>query len=176
MSVFSSHSNPTLPPGSPWDQGLCLVYPSALPLWMNDSLGKGDFLWNPAHNPQAASRNIETDTYGTFKSAGLQQGFPDDTGGKYPTCQCRRRKRCGFDPWEDPLEEEMATHSSLLAWRIPIDRGAWQATVHSITESRTQLKWLSTHTRGLIVWVLIPALTLTSHGSCHSLSGPSAVK
>ena len=28
--------------------------------------------------------------------------------------------------WEDPLEEGMATHSSILAWRIPIDRGAWQ--------------------------------------------------
>ena len=26
--------------------------------------------------------------------------------------------------WENPLEEEMATHSSILAWRIPMDRGA----------------------------------------------------
>ena len=31
--------------------------------------------------------------------------------------------------WEDPLEEEMATHSGILAWKIPWDRGAWQATV-----------------------------------------------
>ena len=31
-------------------------------------------------------------------------------------------------------EEEMATHSSILAWRIPIDRGAWWATVHRVTE------------------------------------------
>ena len=31
--------------------------------------------------------------------------------------------------WEYPLEEGMATHSSVLAWRIPIDRGAWQAIV-----------------------------------------------
>ena len=31
---------------------------------------------------------------------------------------------------EDPLEEGMATHSSVLAWRIPMDGGAWQATVH----------------------------------------------
>ena len=30
--------------------------------------------------------------------------------------------------WEDPLEEGMATHSSVLAWRIPMDRGAWRAT------------------------------------------------
>ena len=29
---------------------------------------------------------------------------------------------------EEPLEKEMATHSSILAWRIPMDRGAWQAT------------------------------------------------
>ena len=34
---------------------------------------------------------------------------------------------------EDPLEEGMATHSSILAWRIPIDRGAWRATVHGFT-------------------------------------------
>ena len=31
--------------------------------------------------------------------------------------------------WEDPLEKGMATHSSIFAWRIPIDRGAWQVTV-----------------------------------------------
>jgi len=30
-----------------------------------------------------------------------------------------------FLGWEDPLEEGMATHSSILAWRIPMDRGAW---------------------------------------------------
>ena len=29
--------------------------------------------------------------------------------------------------WEDPLEESMATHSRILAWRIPMDRGAWWA-------------------------------------------------
>ena len=41
--------------------------------------------------------------------------------------------------WEDPLEKEMATHSSILGWRIPMDRGAWQATVHGVTKSQTQL-------------------------------------
>ena len=39
--------------------------------------------------------------------------------------------------WEDPLEEGMATHSSVLAWRIPMDRGAWWATVHGVTKSDT---------------------------------------
>ena len=38
---------------------------------------------------------------------------------------------------EDPLEEGMATHSSILAWRIPMDRGAWRAAVHGITELDT---------------------------------------
>ena len=38
---------------------------------------------------------------------------------------------------EDPLEEGMAPHSSILAWRIPMDRGAWQATVHGVEESDT---------------------------------------
>ena len=38
-------------------------------------------------------------------------------------------ERPEFDPWEDPLEKEMATHSSILAWIIPMDRGAWWATV-----------------------------------------------
>ena len=41
--------------------------------------------------------------------------------------------------WEDPLEEGMATHSSSLAWRIPMDRGAWWATIHEVTKSWTRL-------------------------------------
>ena len=36
-----------------------------------------------------------------------------------------------------PQEEEMATLSSILAFRIPMDRGAWQATVYSVAQSRT---------------------------------------
>ena len=37
------------------------------------------------------------------------------------------------------LEEGMATHSSILAWRLPTDRGARQATVHGVAKSQTQL-------------------------------------
>ena len=40
---------------------------------------------------------------------------------------------------EDPLEKGMATHSSILAWRIPMGRGAWWATVYGVTKSRTRL-------------------------------------
>ena len=39
--------------------------------------------------------------------------------------------------WEDPLEKGMATHSSVLAWRIPMDRGAWRAAGHGVAESDT---------------------------------------
>ena len=53
--------------------------------------------------------------------------------------------------WEDPLEKGMATHSSILAWRISMDRGAWWATVHGATKSQTRLKRFRTHT----------------HSSCH---------
>ena len=35
--------------------------------------------------------------------------------------------------WKNPLEEEMATHSSILAWKISWTRGAWWATVHKVT-------------------------------------------
>ena len=42
--------------------------------------------------------------------------------------------------WENPPEEGMATHSSILAWRLPMDRRAWHDTIHRVTKSWT---WLS---------------------------------
>ena len=44
--------------------------------------------------------------------------------------------------WEDPLEEGRATYPRILAWRIPMDRKAWQAIVHGVT--KVQTKRLST--------------------------------
>ena len=41
--------------------------------------------------------------------------------------------------WEDPLEEGKATHSSILAWRIPMDRGTWWATVRGVANMTKQL-------------------------------------
>ena len=41
--------------------------------------------------------------------------------------------------WEHALEKEMATHFNILAWRIPLDRETWQATVHEVTNSQTRL-------------------------------------
>ena len=55
-----------------------------------------------------------------------------------------QENRIGSLSWKDPLEKGIATHSSILAWRIPLDRGAWQDTMHRVAKSRTRLKWLST--------------------------------
>ena len=41
--------------------------------------------------------------------------------------------------WEDPLEEGMATYSSILAWRIPMDRGTSWTTVHGVPKIQIQL-------------------------------------
>ena len=48
-------------------------------------------------------------------------GFLGGASGKEPSCQCRRCKRPGFNPWVGriPLKEGMIAHSSILAWRIP---------------------------------------------------------
>ena len=45
--------------------------------------------------------------------------------------------------WEEPLQEDGATHSSILAWRLPMDRGVWKATVHGVTEL-DMTEWLIT--------------------------------
>ena len=56
--------------------------------------------------------------------------------------------------WEDPLEEGKAAHSSFLAWRIPMDKGAWQDTVHGIPESDIT-EQLSTHFTHYCVFLLV---------------------
>ena len=61
-------------------------------------------------------------------------GFPCGSEGKVSATQETWVQSLG---WEDPLEEGMATHSSILAWRIPMDRGAWWATVQRVAESDT---------------------------------------
>ena len=57
----------------------------------------------------------------------INMGFLCGASGKEPAWQYRRHKTRAVRSlgWEDPLEEGMTTHSSILAWRIPMDRGAW---------------------------------------------------
>ena len=54
--------------------------------------------------------------------------------------------------WEDPQEEGMAIHPSNLAWRIPMDRGTWWATVHGVAKNQTRLsdkaQWSENYIQG----------------------------
>ena len=70
-------------------------------------------------------------------------GFPGGSAVKYlPAMQEMWVRSLGLNlpSREDALEEVMATHSSTLARNIPMDRGAWWATVHGAAKSWTQLK------------------------------------
>ena len=61
-----------------------------------------------------------------------EKGLPRWLSGKESACQCRRHTRHRFE--EDPLEEEMATHSSILAWQIPWTE---EPRVHGVAKSQT---------------------------------------
>ena len=95
--------------------------------WVRRSPGEGHYsplyscLENPMDREPGSPRGLkESDpTEVTYHTC---IGFPDSASGKEPACQCRRHERHGrvrsLDR-EDPLQEGMITHSSLLAWRIP---------------------------------------------------------
>ena len=74
-------------------------------------------------------------------------GFPGDTSGEEPACQCRRHKRCRFYPWAGRIPWTRARQKPLHCPCLenPMDRGAWLATVHRVTKSWTRLKRLSLH-------------------------------
>ena len=61
------------------------------------------------------------------------KGFPLSSVGKESACNAQVR----FLGQEDALAKEMATHSSILALENPVDRGAWQATVHGVARVNT---------------------------------------
>ena len=61
--------------------------------------------------------------------------LPCGSDGKESTCSAETRVQSLGQ--EDPLEKEMTTHSSILAWGLPMDRGAWWATVHGVANSQT---------------------------------------
>ena len=55
----------------------------------------------------------------TWFAWGFIRGFPGGTGGKEPTCQCRRHKRYGFNTCVEKIPwKRLSTHSGILAWRI----------------------------------------------------------
>ena len=75
-----------------------------------------------------------------LRSGEGSRGFPGGTSGKEPACQCKRHKRCGFNPWVGKI-------SWRYKWQpIPVvlpgksmDRGAWWATVYGVAKSWTEV-------------------------------------
>ena len=65
--------------------------------------------------------------------------FPNDSVVRESACNAGDSGDLGsITGWEDPLEDDMATHSSILSWRIlAMDRGDWWAIVHGVTKSQT---------------------------------------
>ena len=67
----------------------------------------------------------------------VQEGFPGGLDGNKSACNVG--DWVWSLGWEDAPEEGMATHSSVLAWRILMDRGAWWAAAHGVAKSQTRL-------------------------------------
>ena len=68
----------------------------------------------------------------------LLVGFPGDSDDKESACNTGDLSQSLG--WEDLPEMEIATHPSILAWRTPMDKGAWWVTAHGITKSQTRLR------------------------------------
>ena len=67
--------------------------------------------------------------------------FPGGASGKEPACQWRRHKKCGFDPWIGKIPWRRAWQlTPVFLLEIPMDRGAWGATVHGVAKIQTRLK------------------------------------
>ena len=67
----------------------------------------------------------------------IRMGFPGSSDGKEPPAM--RETWVQSLDWKDPLERGMETHSSILAWKIHLDRGAWRAAVHGVAKNQTGL-------------------------------------
>ena len=76
----------------------------------------------------------------------IHVGFPGGASGKESARQCRRHKRCGFDPWIRNIPWRRAWKPlQYSCLENPMDRGAWWAMVQKVAKSQTQLKQLKTH-------------------------------
>ena len=72
---------------------------------------------------------------GSGRSPGEGIGYPLEYFRVSLVAQMVKNLPAIWETWVRPLEEGMATYSSILAWRIPMNRGAWRATVHGVTRS-----------------------------------------
>ena len=109
-----------------------------------DFLGIGDLVTSPKW---LLSWELTNKKHSPLWSAGGREdwGFPDGTSSKEPACQCRRCKRCRLIPGSGRYPGgECGNPLQYSCLENPMDMGAWQATVHGVTKSRTRLKRLST--------------------------------
>ena len=80
---------------------------------------------------------------GSESYPGERIGYPLQYSWTFLAAQTVKNPPAVWETWvqslgqEDPLEKGMATHSSILAWRIPVDRRIWRATVHGVAKNRT---------------------------------------
>ena len=93
----------------------------------------------------------------------------------------------GFDPWVVKIPRRMgiATHCSILAWRIPGDWGVWWATVHGVATVRHD--WMTKYTKNNNIWwiflffllellyniALVSAVQKHDSAICINISPPS---
>ena len=92
-------------------------------------------------------------------------GFPDSDRGKEPTCQPRRRTRCGFDPWVGKIPWRRAWQPTLefLPWESRGQRSSVLRRVHRVTKGQTWLKWLSMHVYNCVVTIAVKLWNILSH-------------
>ena len=121
--------------------GCCLVAKSCLTLLRPCGQEPARLLcpWDfPGKNTEVGCHFLLKGMFLTQKlNPSLLHWLPWWLSGKDSACQSKRHR---FDPvlsWDNPLEKEMATHSCILAWKIPMNRGAWWATVPGVTKSWT---------------------------------------
>ena len=109
--------------------------------WREPTAGSVPPTWKPVEETQDLPPD-EKVAMGTFL---VKASKPIKDWKSSPVVQMVKNLLAMQESWvqspgqEDPLEKEMATRSSILVWRMPMDRGAWRAIVHGVTKNRTCL-------------------------------------
>ena len=176
--VLKARGSPRLPP-APVFSSACLEAVLPTPGCLNFGAGWAWWVW--------VATSLSSLPLDLLSPACLHCELPRWLSGEESACQGRR---CRFDPWvgKDPLEEEVATHSSILAWRIPrqkslVGYSAWgpkesdtteQLRVHACIVRRpalvavrwqgTRLLWPSTCPCFWLSWRPMPG----SHFACKN--------
>ena len=98
------------------------------------------FLGSSAGKESACNTGDPSSIPGLGRSPGRGIGYPLQYSWDSLVTQTVKNLPAMRETWvlsQDPLGKHMTTHSSILAWRIPMDRGAWRVIVHGAAKSRT---------------------------------------